>query len=151
MVNHNITLKNVNIGKGHFRNFRGEKSEYNKAGNRKFTIILDEDTGRQLQDEGWKIKWWMPKNDDPTREPEPAIPLFEISLAFDERFPVSIKMVTGNDSVYLDEDNVGILDTAEIMSADIQVRPYNWDVNGNTGTKAYLKKLKVVIEDDDNW
>ena len=47
---------------------------------------------------------------------------------------------------YLNEDTVGLLDNTDIERADLELRPYNWEVNGKTGTKAYVKELIVTAK-----
>jgi len=67
MVNQNLEIENAIIGRGGFRNFSGEKTQYNAAGKRTFVIMLDEATGHQLEQEGWHIRWREPRDemDDP--------------------------------------------------------------------------------------
>jgi len=58
-------------------------------------------------------------------------------------------LISGSNRTLLDETNVGVLDTAEIAKCDLIIRPYNWEVNGNSGTKAYVKSMYVTLQDDD--
>ena len=49
MVQDNVRLEDVTIGYGSYRNFSGNKTEYNKAGERKFSGICFV-MGRMLRD-----------------------------------------------------------------------------------------------------
>ena len=62
--------------------------------------------------------------------------------------PPRVVMITGKGSTDLNADTVGLLDMAEFASVDLIIRPYDWDVNGKTGRKAYLKTMYVTIVED---
>lgn len=143
MINQNLELENAVIGRGGFRNFAGEKSTFNPTGKRTFTVILDEATGHQLEDAGWHIRWRTPRD-----EMEDPQALFTIEVKFGD-YPPKVMLITGKNHTMLDESNISLLDSAEISKADIIVRPYNWEVNGKSGTKAYVKSLYVTVQDDD--
>ena len=143
MVNENLQLENAQIGRGSYRNFAGEKTQFNPAGKRTFVVILDEATGRQLEEQGWHIRWRQPRDDE-----EDPVALLTVEVKFGE-YPPKVMLITGDNRTLLDESNIAILDTAEIARADIIVRPYNWEVNGNTGTKAYAKSMYITLQDDD--
>lgn len=143
MVNSNLILENAMIGRGKFRNFSGEKGQYNPTGKRTFTILLEEELGKQLEEEGWNIRWREPRDemDDP-------MAMLTVEVKFGD-YPPKIMLITGDSRTLLTEENISVLDTAEIACADMVIRPYNWEVNGKKGTKAYIKSLYVTIQDDD--
>ena len=143
MVNENLTIENAQIGRGGYRNFAGEKTQFNAAGKRTFVVLLDEAMGRMLEEQGWHIRWR-----DPRDEQDDPVGLLTVEVKFGD-YPPKIVLISGDNHTQLDESNIAILDTAEIDRCDLIIRPYNWEVNGNTGTKAYVKTMYVTLQDDD--
>ena len=43
-------------------------------------------------------------------------------------------MVTGKRMNKLDEESISCLDNIDILSVDLDVRPYDWEVNGKSGS-----------------
>lgn len=144
MVNGNVSIENAHILPGDFRNFEGREGAYNKAGDRSFCISLDFDLADAMRADGWNIKQLRPRNpeDDPT-------PYIQVKVNFDGRIPPNIVMISGNKKTKLDSETVNMLDWAEIEKADVILRPYNWEVNGHKGVKAYLKTLYVTVAKDE--
>lgn len=137
----NIAIEDAQII---FRNFAGAESQYNRAGNRNFNVIIDDpDTAQKLIEDGWNIKQLKPRDD----EDMPKYRL-EVSVAFGN-FPPNIFMVTKHNKTKLDEESVAALDYAELKTVDLVIRPYQWDVNGKQGIKAYLKTGYFVVEEDE--
>lgn len=127
-----------------FKNFSGVETKFNRAGNRNFHVIIDdEDLAKKLMDEGWNIRIH-----DKNPEYEPFYSL-QVSVRFDI-LPPDVFLITGSSRkpVRLDEENIGLIDHADILNVDLIVRPRYWEVNGKDGIKAYLKTMYVTIQED---
>lgn len=135
----NIVVENARLI---FKNFAGEESKFNRAGNRNFCVILDGDSAEDLRQMGWNVKALRPRED----EDEPTYYL-QVTVAF-ENFPPKVIMISGKTKTVLDEESISTLDYAEIANVDLIIRPYHWEVNGKEGIKAYLKTMYVTIEQD---
>ena len=139
MVNQNLTIEDATIL---FRNFAGEEGKYNSKGNRNFCVLIDPDMAPKLIDDGWTIRFFKPRDED-----EIPQPYMQVKVSFGS-YPPQIVMISDGEKKLLSEDDINILDWAELERVDLIIRPYNWEVNGKRGVKAYLKTGYFKIVDD---
>ena len=127
-----------------WKNFSGEPDKFHtKGGYRNFNVILDDpEKAQQMADDGWNVKIRAPRE-----EGEKPLNTLEVCVSF-ENYPPKVIMLTSRNKVELDEESIRCLDTADILSADLIISPYHYDVNGKQGIKAYLKTAYITIEED---
>lgn len=139
-----VSLEDVRIG---FRNFEGREGPYNKKGERSFAVFLPQDLAEAMAEDGWNVKF--PKNQEDPRDPdEPARePYLQVSVGFDF-YPANVFLISNDNPTRLTEEEVDMLDWAELEGVDLVLRPYEWSVNRNSGIKAYLKSGYFTIVAD---
>lgn|SRR5437763_10345265 len=139
-----VSLENVRIG---FRNFEGREGQYNKKGERSFAVFLNKETADVLAAEGWNVKF--PRENENRVDPdEPGRdPYLQVSVSFDF-YPPNVFLISNNQPTKITEEEVAMLDWAEIENVDLVLRPYEWSVNRNSGIKAYLKAGYFTIVTD---
>lgn len=129
-----------------YRNFTGAPSKFNREGDRNFAVVIeDQDIAEALTEKGWNVKIKPPREEGD--EPFMFLP---VKVKFNDRGPrVYLQnSLGGRNRVTLDEDTVGILDNVDITNVDLDIRPYDWDVQGKTGRTAYLQSICVTQEVD---
>lgn len=126
-----------------YRNFSGEGSKFNREGDRNFSVIIDDPAiADELITQGWNVKI-----KEPREEGEDPFITLPVKVKFNERGP-RVYLITGSKRNELDEESISILDNVDIVSIDMDIRPYDWDVNGKSGRTAYLHSMRVVQEVD---
>ncbi len=126
-----------------YRNFSGVGSKFNREGDRNFAVYIpDEDIANELKERGWNVKIKPPREDGD--DPFMFLP---VKIKFNDRGP-SVYLVTGNKKTPLNENTVSCLDDIDILSVDLDIRPYDWEVNDKTGRTAYLQSIWVTQEVD---
>jgi hypothetical protein len=126
-----------------YRNFSGAESQFNRKGDRNFSIVIPtEEIANDLAKQGWNIKRKPPRNEE-----EGPFMHLPVKIKFNDRGP-NVWLVSGCKRVKLDEESVGIIDNVDIARVDLDIRPYDWDVNGKSGRTAYLHSMEVVQELD---
>ena len=121
-------------------NFEGRGDRFNKQGDRNFTLVIpDQEIADALRNDkskygdGWNVKI-KPARDEGDK---PFMNL-KVKVAFNGRGP-NIYLVSGNKQVQLNEDTVKCLDYIDIVSCDMDIRPFDGEMpNGQTFRTAYL-------------
>jgi hypothetical protein len=126
-----------------FRNFAGEEGRFNAKGNRNFNVVLEPEEAEAMLKDGWNVKYLQARE-----EGDEPLPRLEVTVKFG-KIPPRVILITSRGKTSLDEDMIKILDWAEIENVDLIVRPYEWEVNGKEGVKAYLKSIYVTIREDE--
>jgi hypothetical protein len=102
---------------------------YNAKGDRNFAVILDQDVAQQLANDGWNIKQLKPRED----EDEPT-PYLSVAVKMDGKRPPNIIMIGGDSGTRTSSTRTpSACWTVDIGNIDMVLRPFDWEVNGNTG------------------
>ena len=122
-----------------YRNFAGVGSKYNREGDRNFAVIIpNEEIANKLIEDGWAVKIKPPRDEDDS--PFMYLP---VKIRYNNRGPAAY-VKSGQKVQRLNEDTISMLDEIDIQSVDMDLRPYDWEVNGKTGRSAYLQAINVV-------
>ncbi len=135
-----MTIENARII---FRNFSGKESKFNREGDRNFCVVIPEEDVDGMKKSGWNVR-----TIEPREEGDSHLYYLPVAVAFGN-FPPKIVMITSRAKTPIDESLVETLDFADFKNVDLIINPYNWEVNGKTGVKAYLKTLYVTINEDE--
>lgn len=126
-----------------YRNFTGTASQYNREGDRNFALVIpDQELADSLMADNWNVKVKPPRDEDDT-----PFMFLNVKVKFNERGP-AVYLKTGNAVNRLDKESVSILDNIDILSVDMDIRPYDWNVNGKDGRTAYLQSIYVTQDVD---
>ena len=126
-----------------YRNFSGVGSKYNREGDRNFAVVIpNQEIADELIKEGWNVRIKPPREED--EEPFMYLP---VKIKFSDRGP-NCYLRSGKIQTKLTESTIGRVDDIDILSVDLDLRPFDWDVNGKTGRTAYLQSIRVTQKID---
>lgn len=143
---HVLQIDNASIC---FKNFRGEGGKFNKEGDRNFALIIpDEEMAEALMNDAnqygasWNVKIKPPREEGDT----PFIYL-PVKVKFNDKGPM-VYLQSGRNRVKLDQDSISMLDDIDIASVDLDIRPYDNEINGRPFRAAYLQSMCVTQDID---
>lgn len=161
----NVLFENCNID---FSNFAGEGSKYNKAGERDFTLsINDEESATALRDQGWGMQ--AVTNNPAERERLEAAGWRNVKLneyVDETKFRLKVKISFNPPSPRIAPSKITtycgrvVTDISEAAAAkldgligrfesvDVEVRPRWWldDATNEWNIKAYLHDMRIVLQ-----
>jgi hypothetical protein len=128
-----------------WKNFAGRGDRFNREGDRNFNLVIpDQDTcDALLADKNQYGDSWNVKIKPPREEGDIPFMHMLVKVKFNGRGP-NVYLVSGNRQVALTEDTIGCLDDIDIVSVDLDIRPYDDKLpNGNSFRTAYLSAMRV--------
>lgn len=138
-----------------YPNFSGAEGKYNRAGDRNFSVMMNEEDGLKLLEQGWTSVSPVKKRDG---DDDPNVYYkLPVSVKF-ENYPPRIWLVEGvqdptpgakKNMVMLDEATVDFLDRLEFSKIDMVISGSQWSVNNNSGRKAYLQTMFATLYVDE--
>lgn len=142
-ITSNITIQDASLV---CRNFKGKATDFNREGNRNFGVLLSDQLAEQLIQDGWNVKYFRVREDDPDQHPQAWL---KVQVSYKNTPPI-IYIINSKGKKKLTEETVEQLDWARIENADLIVSPYNYAARGDRpgGVSAYLKSLYVTVRED---
>ncbi len=142
-------VRNINIEGARLvlKNFQGKPSMYNADGDRNFGVLLTEDEAERYAADGWNVKRFKAKPDDPDNYEQPWL---SVKVRFDLYPPIAV-LITSEGKINLTEDTIGQLDWTIFENCDVIVSPYSYPATAThpEGISAYLKAIYVTKDEDD--
>lgn len=133
-----VELRNAQIT---FTNFAGVKRQFNEAGRRNFCVLLDHDTAKSMEKDGWRVKYLKPRDEG---DEEQAY--LQVKVNYGGYKPPMVSMIAGNKIKDLDESTIDILDRVDIDYCDMVLNPSYFEMpDGMKGYTAYLGELYVHL------
>lgn len=143
-VTNNIRIEGARLI---FKNFQGKRTDFNEEGNRNFGVLLDDDLAEDLKEDGWRVKYLRPRDDDPEQYKQAWLP---VKVKFNPYPPIAV-LINSRGKKKLDEETIDQLDWSIIKNCDLIIRPYNYPAMPGrpAGVTAYLKAIYVTISEDE--
>ena len=128
-----------------YKNFAGRADKFNREGDRNFTLIIPDQECCDLlvndlseQGAGWNVKIKAPRE-----EGENPRMTLKVKVKFTD-FGPNVYLKSGNNTIRLDEESIACLDNMYLERIDLDIRPYDDEINGKPFRAAYLHSMHVV-------
>lgn len=125
-----------------YRNFAGRGNDYNREGDRNFSLVIPPEFVEGLLADGWNVK---EKVSQSTGEKFYVMPV--TVKYFDDRGDGcdAVMKKSNGDKEILYPDNIGKLDRADIVRCDMDIRPRYWTYGTKSGKSAQVDVISVEI------
>lgn len=128
-----------------YRNFEGRGDRYNREGDRSFAVVIptQELADALINDVNKYGAGWNVKIKPPREEGDEPFMYLQVKVKFNGRGP-HVYLVTGTRTNKLDENTISRLDRIDIEHVDLDIRPYDDEIQGKPFRAAYLYSIRVV-------
>ena len=148
-MNKKITIRDARIAPYKFRNFEGRETEYNRKGDRNFVIFLDSPLAQQLEADGAPVSWKPDKYNEGEMRAQMKVHVKYRDRKGNQLIPPKVVLVTRKGQSQLDEDTIGMLDSADIEKCDIILNQYANGASMGPENSVALKTMYVTLSEDE--
>lgn len=137
--NQTITIWDAKL---YFKNFAGAEGRYNQKGDRNFGVFIDDETAKQLEEDGWNVKYTKPNEDGYQR------PYLKVKVSYKgyQKPRLYLEDEEGH-KVILKEEDVADLDEYVFDKIDLKIR-HAYLKNYDVWTQYLDKGYFVMVEDE---
>lgn len=125
-----------------FKNFCGRPGKFTPEGQRSFAVVIPPENVDALVAQGWNVKPLKPLD-----EGDELRYILTVKVTYDVVVP-QVFLISESGNTPMTEETIGLLDSSDILAADLVINPYYWEMAGNSGLSAYLKKAYITIQED---
>lgn len=137
----------INDARITWKNFAGRGDRFNREGDRNFHLVIpdQEIADAMMADKNQFGNSWNVKIKPPQNEGDVPFMHMLVKLKFNGRGPnVYLDRGQNRDPLLLNEDTISCLDDMDILSCDMDIRPYDDKLpNGTSFRTAYLSAMRV--------
>jgi hypothetical protein len=133
-----------------FRNFSGLEREFNSAGDRNFSVILEPELAKKLLDEGWRVKQLKPREPGEEGDYHLKVKVKYKTKEDEPRNPRDPKIMvkTSRNRVEWSQKEIGALDHAELEKVHLLINGWWSDMAGG-GYGGFLKTAFITLYEDE--
>ena len=136
-----VTIEDARIM---FKNFAGTQTKFNPAGARNFCVVIPEEHEEGIRALGYNVRHTQPRE-----EGDDSVAYLKVNVSYRFDPPHIETIIGGRKRQVLGEEDISMLDWADISFVDLSFTGSDWEVRGDTGTSAYLDSLYAHIEEDE--
>jgi hypothetical protein len=129
-----------------WKNFTGRGDRFNREGDRNFHLVIptQEDCELLQNDKNKYGDGWNVKIKPPREEGDAPFMHMLVKVKYKDGRGPNVYLVSGNKQVPLNEDTISCLDDIDIVSVNMDIRPYDDELpNGSHFRTAYLSAMRV--------
>ena len=128
-----------------WKNFSGERRQYNERGDRLFNIVIsDENYATDLANAGWPVKEFLNREEGEEREFH-----MECKVNYASKYPPRIYLVKHEKSIMLSEATISTLDMLPISFVSVKLNPYRWSNTSGSGIKPYVDTMYAMVDQNE--
>ncbi len=144
-----IVIYDAQVGRGSYRNFEGRGGEYNTSGSRNFVVFLDTEFAKEIEAKGAPVVWKPNKYNDGELRAQMKVHVKYRDKLGNPLTPPKIILMSRKNKTELEEDDIKMLDHADISRFDMILSMYKNKGNMGPENSVSLSTLYATLNENE--